>query len=483
MISIDEIVFDFDGTEGQARPDLVRSKVEAMRLNPVTETVVAKVWERAAGGPFLALSGQHTTYALKTLRDEAMQRREAIPSCLTSVRCTVYSHRTPLPIRMLISGSDQNRQAHIARVLLSRVFEICLQQLHDDPRMSLSDAVKLSIHKSGAPRPATVKELGEWMGPAHWLQTCGPVAIQAVKHLESHGLAGSIATLRSLRGLVTPKARMLATTHILSGVRTQQQFESVVRDARHDQLVDVHWRAGNPAMDQEKVTDLNLRAAFSAAASDAALRINWGSWTWRADRPFPDWGMVLEAPLYKDEQYSGLRQSLLGRKFRAVAAPAGSADVLNVRVQRGMGDPHSTVRVYCPRTTRSVPGSVEDLPVRLAIHRCRPLGRAPEHVMAAVAGGGAAVLWGTAAELRAPTEQMNDVGNVESVDVAYFIRQRVVGSKLPCLNLVLRVITLAGAHWPPVCPHLALTISPFRPRQCDHCFGARHCGQGVLRWG
>ena len=69
------------------------------------------------------------------------------------------------------------------------------------------------------------------------------------------------------------------------------------------------------------VADANLRASFSAAAPDAALKISWAFWTWSPARPYPEWTAVLAAPLYQEAEYAGLRKVLMARLFRAVAAP------------------------------------------------------------------------------------------------------------------------------------------------------------------
>ena len=200
----------------------------------------------------MALSHQHTIAALQQLRNETLLKREALPTWLTTVRATIYKRNTPLAVRQLISGADQNKQSAVTAVKISRVVELMLEELAADSTMVLGDAIKVAIQKSGYKRPTTKKQLEEWSGPAQWAQSCSSVAVEALKAVEGHGLAATLGSLRSMRALLTPQARLQLAQRMLGGIRTQAAFEEAVRVARHEMLVEMHWRQGNPHLDSEK---------------------------------------------------------------------------------------------------------------------------------------------------------------------------------------------------------------------------------------
>ena len=56
------------------------------------------------------------------------------------------------------------------------------------------------------------------------------------------------------------------------------------------------------------VGDAQLMHNFSAAATDVALSFNAGFWVYSDDRPFPPWGVILQARLYTDPLFAPLRQ-------------------------------------------------------------------------------------------------------------------------------------------------------------------------------
>ena len=204
------------------------------------------------GGPYVALSHQHTIAAIKRLRDEAIKSREALPTWMCSVTATIVARNLPLHIRQMISGGDQNRDAAVTQVRISRVIEMILQEVAADHSLSMNDAIKLSIQKTGFRTPTTSKQLEEWHAPAYWAHSCASVAVEALKRLEAGGMAATLGSLRCMRPLVTPEARLMLAHKMLGGLRNQAALEAAARDARHQMLVDMHWRRGNPNLDDEK---------------------------------------------------------------------------------------------------------------------------------------------------------------------------------------------------------------------------------------
>jgi len=264
----------------------------------------------------------------------------------------------PLSLRQLVSGGDQNVQAAVAPVRLSRVFQLMLAELAREGTLEVGEAIRLASAKSGIRRPGTRKQLEEWTGPANWAISCGAIAVPALQAAERAGVGATIFSLRSLPGLMTPQARIEMGQRMLAGVRGQPGFEAACRAVRHEMLVSMHWRSGNPHLDAEKVEDATLRASFSSAAPDAALKFHWKFWRWSAAEPWPKWEDVLKAPLYEDPQYASLRRVLASRIYRAVAAPGGAGvDVRTLRVDCGGDRGEMTLGVYSPRSAGGVPPS------------------------------------------------------------------------------------------------------------------------------
>jgi hypothetical protein len=255
LVPLSSVQFDWAGVEGQARPldpKVVQDRIRSLKTNMPQDLIPCRLWEVASGGPYLALSGQHTARAVQLMRQEAEQRHEALPRWMVEVRATIYAREMPLRLRQLVSGGDQAAQGSVAAVRVSRVVELALLEMARDPRASVSQAAQTAISGSGYPRPPTRKGLEEWSGPLRWAMSCRDIALEALRSLESRGLCASVASLRGLRSLLTPSARVAVAQAVLQGVRNQAHFESICRGAVKDMLVSMHWREGNPRMDSDK---------------------------------------------------------------------------------------------------------------------------------------------------------------------------------------------------------------------------------------
>jgi hypothetical protein len=181
-------------------------------------------------------------------------------------RATIFANATPVEVRQVVAGADQNRQSVVVAAKISRVVEVVLNTLHTSPTTSLSDAIKDAIMKTGFRRPDNQKQMSsEWNGIVFWAIHCEDIAVQALKTLEAAGLAATTGSLRSFRKLMTPTWRHKLAEKVLgSGLRTQQQLESVITALRHEQLVQFHWRIGNPNIEQDKGVRLcRASACFS----------------------------------------------------------------------------------------------------------------------------------------------------------------------------------------------------------------------------
>ena len=128
-----------------------------------------------SGGPYIALSHQHTIFAIKEIRKAAVEKHEVLAPWMCSVRATILRHDTPMELRQVVSGGDQNRQASVAPVKVSRVLELYLEEMAHSPNMSLVDAVKAAIEKSGYRRPGTTKALtSDWAATTSPWTQCAP---------------------------------------------------------------------------------------------------------------------------------------------------------------------------------------------------------------------------------------------------------------------------------------------------------------------
>jgi hypothetical protein len=169
------------------------------------------------------------------------------------VRANILKHQTPLNIRRAVSGADQNREAVVQKVKISRVIEVFLSLFPAESEKPVYDAIKDAITVTGFRRPATSRQLtDDWSGVSQFAVHSGNRAVAALQKLESFGLAQSTTSLRSLKKLMLPSARVAMAEKMLTCIKTQQQFESVVSQLQHEQLVDIHWRHGNPHIAAEK---------------------------------------------------------------------------------------------------------------------------------------------------------------------------------------------------------------------------------------
>ena len=154
IIPIEKIVFDLEGKEGQARP-MDRAILEQRRvdiiLNPPVEPFQPHVWEKMPGGPFLALTNQHSIRASQMFAEERRDR-EAIPQWATVVKATVLVPETPLEVRKFIAGKFQGQQGSVVAVKLSRCATILLEINHEAPSLPLIDKMGTMIVRSGQPR-------------------------------------------------------------------------------------------------------------------------------------------------------------------------------------------------------------------------------------------------------------------------------------------------------------------------------------------
>ena len=153
-IPFEKIRFDENAAEGQARPldmSLVKVRQEDIRNNPPHGAVEPIVWLDSPGGRYVPLTLQHTTRALMLERDR-LQGRQELGEHLQVVKATVVRTDTPLRVRQLIAGGDQNKQEATFGVKLSRFAQIFLEEKQN--RAVLARCVD-AISRTGYRRPST----------------------------------------------------------------------------------------------------------------------------------------------------------------------------------------------------------------------------------------------------------------------------------------------------------------------------------------
>jgi hypothetical protein len=327
-ISLELITFDFSGTEGQARAlDTAHGTVrlQELELNPPDEMIVTKLWEKRAGvcrcppfmrrlmghgpacgrlsihdarscahmfrvrytrchvslpllsgGPYVALSHQHTLWALQKMRQKYIDANAAVPEWCNTVKAHVLAHGTPVEVRQLVSGGDQNREAAVVAVAVSRVVEMFLSLQQHSPGGTPADVMQKAIQLTGARRPLMAKQLASvWNGIMYWANHCPDLAVRALVTLEKSGLASTPGSLRNFRKLLTPRWRRALAENILAGVRNQADLEKLIGNLRHQQLVEFHWRTGNPNIEDDKGVRCSGVRAHVRAMVEARVCVPW----------------------------------------------------------------------------------------------------------------------------------------------------------------------------------------------------------------
>ena len=153
-VTFDRIRFDETATEGQARvldPELVKKRHRELLTNPPHEPVQPILWQESAAGKYVPLTLQHTCRALMLRRSE-LQGKQELPGYLECVKGTVLRSDTPLAIRQLIAGNDQNKQETANPFKLSRFLEIFME---DKDTKTEHQRMISAIQRAGYGRPLT----------------------------------------------------------------------------------------------------------------------------------------------------------------------------------------------------------------------------------------------------------------------------------------------------------------------------------------
>ena len=154
----------------------------------------------------------------------------------------------------------------------------------------------------------------------------------------------------------------------------------------------------------------------------------------------------MQAKIYTSPELEALRSRLFDKRFRVVAAPGSTADVVVVEVESPVDDSERRmIRMYSPRRCTNVPAAVAALQIKMAVHHCQPLIPAPDHVAAALSSGAFTVLWGSMADITYVAGRLPAAGaDVRVVDVAYYVRSPQAAADFMCTVYNLRLIGHRG---------------------------------------
>ena len=153
-LPIEKVTFDVDASQGQARamdPKIVEEHRVQMMLNAPTKPFEPHLWEAAPGGPYIALTYQHTIRACQLIA-EGKKQTEVLADWMRIVRAQVLRPETPLDVRKFVAGKSQAAQGVVAQVKMSRCAEILIEIDEETPQMSFLDKMKLMIIRAGQPR-------------------------------------------------------------------------------------------------------------------------------------------------------------------------------------------------------------------------------------------------------------------------------------------------------------------------------------------
>ncbi len=151
VMAIEKVDFDLDASQGQVRVldmDEVTKRKEQFMLNPPDAQLHALVWEKAAGGPYLALTMQHRIKAMQSLRLERLGK-QAILEWMLSVTVDVLASRTPIDVPKIAAGKFQGIQQLVYRVSLSRSAQILPDYHLEQPNTNTLYKIAMMVIRSG----------------------------------------------------------------------------------------------------------------------------------------------------------------------------------------------------------------------------------------------------------------------------------------------------------------------------------------------
>ena len=150
---------------------------------------------------------------------------------------------------------------------------------------------------------------------AHFVEACRGAAITLIQHLEKSRPDPPVSsvTLRPLRRLLTPEARMQVLTHVPTASCTIKAFSAAVDKAEKAMWLCWQWEgAPDSHVHPDKKADLLLRNTVAHTTPTAALKVPLGAWVWShmpgGDRP--QWHLLARAKLWTDVQFSAIRRQL-----------------------------------------------------------------------------------------------------------------------------------------------------------------------------
>ncbi len=284
-----------------------------------------------------------------------------------------------------------------------------------------------------------------WGAFGNFVLGAGRIAVDAIKEMEGH-FTVMPNTLKPCQGLSNRASRVALCASVLQGCNTSQKLGQKVIAEQRKQLVEMHWRTGNPNLTSEKVSDHLLRQNWASAVPLDCLRINLGQWCEKEEDPWPSWALILKAPLYRDDKY--------GEHLAIMRDPPRRPERQHTSDDQQRMYKFGEQRMWAWRRTSDtgVPVGVKDIKARLVLVRATMLERLSEFSATHVVNGALLVIWGSPAEVEQCTNRVPKLGvHIRDVAVDYFIK---AGDQPDhyCRHLVMHIIGLKSVFTAKVCP-------------------------------
>ena len=121
----------------------------------------------------------------------------------------------------------------------------------------------------------------------------------------------SSVTLRPLRRLYTPEARVAVLGFLPKATVTTKAFNQAVEKAEVGMWVGWHWSlAPSTHIHPDRANDVHLRNTLLRRELLPDLKVSLGAWVWKEQSPHPRWEVLAAAPLWSSVLHATLRRRL-----------------------------------------------------------------------------------------------------------------------------------------------------------------------------
>ena len=165
------------------------------------------------------------------------------------------------------------------------------------------------------------------------LEATGQEGVEMVLRMEKARPEPPISsvTLRPLRRLYTPEARVSVLGFLPKGAVSIKVFNQAVERAELGMWVGWHWGLAPPTHIHEKrLPDVHLRNTLLRRDLLPDLKVSLGAWSWKEQSPTPRWEVLANAPLWCSVQHAALRRRLAAAGNEWLIADTDPKDVISI---------------------------------------------------------------------------------------------------------------------------------------------------------